>query len=115
MALAQGPMIVADTHCAQCDSCVGWQFVECMRRSKPHARHNVHHEGRYGLVRSAFYCVSDVWAGVPQAEDALDGALEGEGESEESESEEESDDDSEVFWHEVESDERQGVENGDDQ
>ena len=55
--LAQGTMMVADVSCARCSRRIGWQFVKCMNSSEGrYAHHNIHHEGRFGLVRSAFRC-----------------------------------------------------------
>ena len=63
--LAQGPMWVAAAACARCGLAVGWKFVACRQAANlppgPGAD-NVHHEGRYGLVRSALVCPSDPWA-----------------------------------------------------
>ena len=79
-------MLVADARCARCARAVGWHFVECLRKGPCGRRHNAHHEGRHGLVKSAFVCErpedhAAVWAAPGAGEDDHDEEDEEEGEA----------------------------------
>ena len=93
VALAQGPMVVADAYCTTCHACVGWSFVECRLKRRVGRAHNAHYEGRHGLARSAFRCeAGDVWAGAALELDSEEEASEHGVEDDDDDEEEDEDD-----------------------